>query len=114
MAVGAVDSAMDVASFSCGGINGNGGEVNICAPGVNVLSSVPMPRRYMRLPGTSMATPHVAGVAALLAQSNPDLRGRALWDALRQTAKDIGLQMRDGGAGLVQAPAGRNTYPPIA
>ena len=104
MAVAAVDSEMKVADFSCGGINDNGGEVNICAPGVDVLSSVPMPRRYNRLSGTSMATPHVAGIAALLAQSDPSLRGQALWDALRRTALDIGLPITDGGAGLAQAP----------
>ena len=104
MAVGAVDNNMKIADFSCGGINGNGGEINICAPGVDVFSSVPIPKRYDRFPGTSMATPHVAGVAALLAQSDSNLRGEALWDALRRTALDIGLPLQDGGAGFVQAP----------
>ncbi|MEM7428605.1 MAG: S8 family serine peptidase [Pseudomonadota bacterium] len=104
MAVGAVDSDMNVASFSNGGRNPNGGEVNIAGPGVDIFSSYPMSRRYRTIDGTSMACPHVAGVAALLAESDPALRGQKLWDALRRSARDIGLPMRDGGAGLVQAP----------
>lgn len=104
MAVAAIDAEMRIADFSCGGLNEPGGEVNIAGPGVDVFSSVPLPQRYRRLQGTSMATPHVAGVAALLAQSDPALRGQALWEALRRTALDIGLPIRDGGAGLVQAP----------
>ena len=104
MAVAAVDNNMQIANFSCGGINDNGGEVNIAGPGVDVFSSFPLPERYKRLAGTSMATPHVAGVAAMLAESDANLRGQLLWDALRRTALDIGLPIRDGGAGLVQAP----------
>ena len=104
MAVGAVNSAYQPADFSNGGINGNGGDVDICAPGASVFSSVPMPLRYRALDGTSMATPHVAGVAALLAQSDSNLRGQALWNALQRTTQNIALPARDGGAGLVQAP----------
>lgn len=110
MAVGAIDSDMQVANFSCGGINDNGGEVNICAPGVDVFSSVPLPRRYDRFSGTSMATPHVAGIAAQLAHSDATLRGHALWDALRRTALDIGLPVSDGGAGLAQSPLSAPTH----
>ena len=58
MAVGAVNNTMNVSDFSCGGINGNDGEVNICAPGEDVFSSFPLPRRHRRLRGTSMAAPH--------------------------------------------------------
>ncbi|WP_299948889.1 S8 family serine peptidase [uncultured Ruegeria sp.] len=104
MAVAAVDEKFRVANFSCAGINSGGGEINLSAPGVEILSSYPMPRRHGRSNGTSMACPHVAGVAALLAQSDTNLRGTALWDALRRSAVDISLPIRDGGAGLVQAP----------
>ena len=104
MAVAALDPALQVAAFSSGGINGEGGAVDLAAPGVAVFSSWPRPRLYHSIAGTSMACPHVAGVAALHAQSDPKLRGRALWKRLDDTARDIGLMPRDVGAGLVQAP----------
>jgi hypothetical protein len=102
MSVGAVDSALRIASFSCGGIN-PGQEVDIAAPGVDILSSVPG-NRYDRLDGTSMATPHVAGVAALLAQSNETFRGWALWTRLLQLASRLQAPARDVGKGMLQAP----------
>ncbi|KKX31548.1 S8 family serine peptidase [Rhizobium sp. LC145] len=107
LAVGAVDGALDVASFSSGGVNPEGGEVDIAAPGVGIFSSVPLPQKYRTLMGTSMACPHVAGVAALWAQSDPSLRGSALWSALQQNAKALALESRDVGSGLVQAPKTR-------
>lgn len=103
LAVAAIDSSLGVATFSNGGVNADGA-VDIAAPGVDILSTWPLPTRYRRINGTSMATPHVAGIAALLAEANPMTRGRALGDLLRQTARNIGLPPTAGGAGLVQAP----------
>ncbi|WP_239405914.1 S8 family serine peptidase [Frankia sp. Cj3] len=104
IAVAAVDEDLDVADFSCGGINANGGEVNIAAPGVNVYSSWPLPTRYRRLSGTSMATPHVAGITALLAEAKPAAGPLDLADLLLANARTLSLPARDVGAGLVQAP----------
>jgi subtilisin family serine protease len=102
--VGAIDAKMKIANFSCGGINMQGGEVNIAGPGVDILSTFPLPRGFERLSGTSMATPHVAGIAALYAQVDSRLRGRELWKVLERNAMNIGHPARDVGAGLVIAP----------
>ena len=104
MAVGALDSQLRVAPFSNGGINPQGGQVDIAAPGVDVRSSWRMPTGYRTISGTSMATPHVAGLAALHAQANPDSTPREVWSLLTQTARRLPLPSLDVGAGLVQAP----------
>jgi subtilisin family serine protease len=104
MAVGAIDRNFQIASFSCGGLNPQGGQVDIAGPGVDVRSSWPRPMLYNTISGTSMATPHVAGIAALWAQSNASFRARALMSILTQSARRLTLPARDVGAGLVQAP----------
>jgi subtilisin len=104
LAVAAIDVYSRVAPFSCGGINGDGGEVNMAAPGVAIRSSWPRPVLYRTDSGTSMATPCAAGVAALLAEANPTVRGRDLFALLSQSARSLGLPVRDVGAGLIQAP----------
>jgi len=104
MAVGAIDSAFRIADFSNRAINLNGGRVDLVGPGVNVRSTWPMPTRYRTISGTSMATPHVAGIAALYAQSSAALRGAALWQKLIATSRNITtIPAVDDGAGLVQA-----------
>ena len=103
MAVAALDSQLGIANFSNRGLNPEGGQVDIAAPGVEVYSSWPMPTQYRTISGTSMATPHVAGIAALHAEAT-GLRGQELWNHLTQTARRLSLASEDVGTGLVQAP----------
>jgi subtilisin family serine protease len=98
MAVASLDSTLVPSSFS------NFGKIEIAAPGRDVFSSVPRPTRYGVKSGTSMATPHVAGCAALWAQTSPTLRGINLWQRLRSSARSLPFPASRVGRGLVQAP----------
>ncbi len=102
LAVSAIDSAGQMAWFSCGTAD-NVGAVDLAGPGLDVYSSWPTPLRYKRISGTSMATPHTAGIAALIAQST-GARAYELWARLSQTARRLPLPGTDVGAGLMQAP----------
>jgi len=103
LAVAALDKSITPSFFSNGGINAQGGEINIAAPGRDVHSAAPG-GGYQSLSGTSMATPHVAGVLALLAEANPDASAADLATSLRSGAFPLTQPVRDVGAGLLQAP----------
>jgi subtilisin family serine protease len=88
LTVGAVDDQRRVTSFSSRGPARNGvSKPDVVAPGAGVLSAMPG-GGYATLDGTSMATPHVAGVVALMWSANPALIGdvERTRQILRETA----------------------------
>lgn len=97
VSVGATDRHDAHASFS----NSNS-DVEVSAPGVSILSTVPTyptadmhdASGYMRVSGTSMATPHAAAVAALISWRTGK-RGQALREALDASVDDLGPRGRD-------------------
>lgn len=113
MAVAAVDanqSSWPIASFSsrgptyCTPSGGAAIKPDIAAPGVQVRSSVPG-GGYQSWNGTSMATPHINGVVALVRQANPNLGVQEIKEVLYATARDLGPTGEDNayGWGMVDA-----------
>jgi subtilisin family serine protease len=83
LAVGAVDSTGAQASFSNrSGFTSMG---YVTAPGVQIVSTY-LNGQYARMSGTSMASPHVAGLAALLWSARPSLTAAEVEAAIYQTA----------------------------
>ncbi len=113
LTVGAVDSADSIAQFSSRGprLGDDALKPEITAPGVGILAARSRHARfgegdYAALSGTSMATPHVAGAAALLAARHPDWDATLLKDALVSTAAPTdAISADDGGNGRVDAAA---------
>ncbi|MEV0681442.1 S8 family serine peptidase [Actinosynnema sp. NPDC050436] len=109
LTVGAVDREDHLAWFSSRGprLRDALAKPEIVAPGVDIVAAraagtslgTPVDENYTTSSGTSMATPHVAGAAALLAQQHPDWTGQAIKDVLASTAKDVGAKWYEQGAG---------------
>jgi len=111
MAVAALTESLKVSNYSCAGtrkVKAAGarsgvraaGEVNIAAPGDNILSAS-IGGGHDEESGTSMATPFVAGVAALLWEQFPGAGAGEIWDKLIKGVELIGQPRVDVGAGLV-------------
>ncbi|MCS0601357.1 S8 family serine peptidase [Streptomyces sp. LP11] len=110
LTVGAVDADDRPASFTSGGprYGDNALKPDLSAPGVDILAARSQLTSgsgyYTTMSGTSMATPHVAGVAALLAQEHPDWSGARLKDALMSSSKELDASAYTSGAGRVSVP----------
>jgi subtilisin len=101
VAVAATDSNNNRASFSS-----TGPTVELSAPGVNI-NSTHIGGNYTAYNGTSMASPHVAGVAALLRSLSSTATVQELREVLQRSAQDLGAEGRDSlyGFGLVNVEA---------
>ena len=106
LAVGATDISDLIAYFSSHGPSfWEETKPEVSAPGVNVRSSVPGGYYEGGWSGTSMAAPHVSGLAALLLSANPNLTVDDLEAFIRHTARDLGTPGLDNvyGAGRIDA-----------
>jgi subtilisin family serine protease len=116
LAVGAVGRDDKLADFSSKGprVDDYGLKPDVTAPGVRITAAKSAASAlpdldgdtYVAMSGTSMATPHVAGAAAILAQRFPEWTGQQLKAALMASAKaDSELGVFDQGSGRVDVPA---------
>ena len=108
ISIGATDSQDKIARFSSRGPVNYGGETyikpDVSAPGVDVYSAKPG-GGFQNMSGTSMATPHVAGVVALMLQADPQIDAERVREILEETALELGEAGKDPiyGAGRVNA-----------
>lgn len=116
LTVGAVDRQDQIADFSSVGPTTEGrSKPDITAPGVSIVAAraaegdigTPADDGYVSMSGTSMATPHVAASAAILAQQHPKWTGDQLKQALTNSAKPTdGLSPAQQGFGRVDLTKG--------
>lgn len=96
------------ASFSC-----FGPEIDVCGPGVAIVSSLP-PDGFAAWDGTSMAAPHITGLAALVLAHHPDFkdaynardarRVERLYQIIKESAAPLAVDAEHQGVGLPSAP----------
>ncbi|MDG4839877.1 S8 family serine peptidase [Micromonospora sp. WMMD967] len=114
LTVGAVDRDDKLADFSSRGplVNSHAAKPELVAPGVDIVAARaagtnlqdPIDEHYEAISGTSMASPHAAGAAALLAQRHPNWTGQQLKAALVGAADPLtGVDAYAVGAGRLNA-----------
>ncbi len=112
--VGASDDSDRMASFSSRGPTADGRtKPDVTAPGVKISAARAtgtsmgqvVDENYTTAQGTSMATPHVAGLCALLLHQEPGLLPDEVKKRLKTTAKNLGVGANDQGSGRVDALA---------
>jgi hypothetical protein len=97
LTVGATNDSGHVATFST-----IAPTVDLAAPGVRIPVAEPLveePSGYLEVPGTSFSSPLVAGAAAWVWTTRPDLDNTQLFEVMRRSAVDIGAPGFDSGSG---------------
>lgn len=89
LSVSATDYNLQRAAFS-----NYGDYIDVMAPGESIASTYP-DNQYAALSGTSMASPHVAALAALIRSVNPDLKNTEVMELIRGSVIDLGATGRD-------------------
>jgi len=122
--VGASDDMDEIATFSSRGPTSDGRvKPDLVFPGAGIVAARAsgtamgqvVNEQYTSASGTSMATPHCVGAAALLLQANPSLTPREVKDLLMRTARNMGQEANAQGAGradVYQAYMGEPSPPP--
>ncbi len=115
--IGATDRVDGIARFSGRGPTAdNRTKPDLCFPGADIVSARaagtslgrPLDDRYTAASGTSMATPHASGLAALLLQAKPGLTPAEIKQILTSTALNLGQDANAQGAGRAQAEQAYN------
>ncbi|UOE58000.1 S8 family peptidase [Cytobacillus oceanisediminis] len=107
IAVGAINQAMDRANFS-----NYGKELAVVAPGVDIYSTYPV-NRYAKLSGTSMATPMVAGVIALIQAYSRRVGIKATPEMILQMIKERSVDLGTDGTDALFGNGLSNVYKAI-
>ncbi|WP_026366174.1 S8 family serine peptidase [Promicromonospora sukumoe] len=111
LTVGAVDDGDVRADFSSYGprVGDHAIKPDLTAPGVGIVAARSQQSGgegwYVSMNGTSMATPHVAGAAAIVKGAHPELTGEQLKEALVSSAADIDAPAYEVGTGRLDVPA---------
>ncbi|CAM3682508.1 S8 family serine peptidase [Occultella aeris] len=112
LAIGSVDDTTDELSWfsSQGPLYGSGAlKPDVSAPGSGITAARSQfsagEGSYTTMDGTSMATPHVSGAAAIALQADPTLTGVQLRDLLVSSARDLGFTPYQAGSGVIDVLA---------
>ena len=102
--VGSINKNKEIAATSSRGpveLNGNDMvKPDVVAPGVSIRSTA-RGGGYTIMTGTSMATPHVVGAAALILQANPDFTPDKVKSVLKDSSMDLGYESNTQGSGMI-------------
>lgn len=104
--VSSIDRAKELSYFSNRGL----GKIDVAAPGSSILSTIVRNNGWGTKSGTSMASPHVAGVLALMKSAHPDLTPEQMISKLRADAMDTECSTTTRGAACVGTPQENSYY----